>query len=112
MGEVYRARDARLRRDVAIQVLPAHLASDPERLGRLEQEARAAAALNHPNILAVFDVGVGDRAFIVTELLEGDTLAALLASGPLSLTSALALATQVAHGLAAAHRKGIVHRDL
>ena len=112
MGEVYRARDTRLRREVAIKVLPAHLATDTDRLARLEQEARAAASLNHPNILVVFDIGAGDRPFIVTELLDGETLAETLARGPLAPKTALGLAMQVAHGLAAAHRKGIVHRDL
>src|SRR5688572_30853498 len=98
MGEVYRARDTRLRRDVAIKVLPGHLAANPDRLARLEQEARAAASLNHPNILVVFDVGTGNQPFIVTELLDGETLAETLLDGPLAPKSAIALATQVAHG--------------
>jgi Tol biopolymer transport system component len=113
MGEVYRARDARLARDVAIKVLPVAFSSDPDRLGRFEQEARAAAALNHPNILAVHDLGQHDGApYIVSELLDGQTLRERLDDGPLAVRKAVDLAIQMAHGLAAAHEKGIVHRDL
>ncbi|MGH9255495.1 MAG: protein kinase domain-containing protein [Vicinamibacterales bacterium] len=113
MGEVYRARDPRLGRDVAIKVLPAGLASDPERLQRFEQEARAAAALNHPNILAVYDIGQHEGApYIVSELLEGGTLRERLAGGALPVRKAVEHAVQVAHGMAAAHEKGITHRDL
>jgi eukaryotic-like serine/threonine-protein kinase len=115
MGEVYRARDTRLGRDVAVKVIAAESATDPDRLARFEQEARAAAALNHPNILAVFDIGPGSAAhgpYIVSELLEGETLAARLARGRLPVRTAIELATQVARALAAAHDKGIVHRDL
>jgi len=113
MGEVYRARDPRLGRDVAIKVLPAGLAADPERLGRFEQEARAAAALNHPNILAVHDVGQHDGVpYLVTELLEGDTLRERMARGPLAVRKAIEYAVQIAKGLAAAHDRGIVHRDV
>ena len=113
MGEVYRARDTRLRRDVAIKVLPAVLSRDPERLRRFEQEARAAAALNHPNILAVFQLGTYEAApYLVSELLEGGTLREQLARAPLSLRKAVDCGIQIAHGLAAAHEKGIVHRDL
>jgi eukaryotic-like serine/threonine-protein kinase len=113
MGEVYRARDMRLGRDVAIKVLPAVLSRDPERLRRFEQEARAAAALNHPNILAVFQLGTYEAApYLVSELLEGGTLREQLARGPLSLRKAVDCGVQIAHGLAAAHEKGIVHRDL
>ncbi len=113
MGEVYRARDARLGRDVAIKVLPASFASDAERLRRFEQEARAVAALNHPNILAIFDIGTHQGSpFIVSELLEGETLRARLEGGPLTARKAADFAAQVAHGLAAAHEKGIIHRDL
>ena len=113
MGEVYRGRDPRLGRDVAIRVLPANASSDPGRLQRFEQEARAAAALNHPNLLAVYDVGVHDGApYIVSELLEGQTLRARLSNGPIPVRTALDYAVQIAHGLAAAHEKGIVHRDL
>ena len=111
MGEVYRARDARLQREVAIKVLPAGLSSDPDRLARFEQEARAAAALNHPNILAVYDIGTHDAApYIVSELLQGETLREQIAG--LSVRKAIDLAIQIAHGLAAAHERGIVHRDL
>jgi Tol biopolymer transport system component len=113
MGEVYRARDPRLGRDVAIKVLPASFSSDPDRLQRFAQEARAAAALNHPNILAIFDIGEDKGApYVVSELLEGETLRDRLRSGPLSTRKAIDFALQIAHGLAAAHEKGIVHRDL
>src|SRR6188508_1260409 len=113
MGEVYRGRDPRLGRDVAIKVLPANASSDPGRLQRFEQEARGAAALNHPNILAVYDVGVYDGVpYIVSELLDGQTLRDRLSSGPVPVRTALDYATQIAHGLAAAHERGIVHRDL
>ncbi|HUK12060.1 MAG TPA: protein kinase [Thermoanaerobaculaceae bacterium] len=113
MGEVYRARDPRLGREVAVKVLPGEIASDPERLRRFEQEARAAGSINHPNILTVYDVG-SDRCgpYIVFELLEGSTLRAVLAGGALPLERAADVAAQVARGLAAAHAKGIVHRDL
>jgi eukaryotic-like serine/threonine-protein kinase len=113
MGEVYRGRDARLNREVAIKVLPSSYSSDPERLYRFEQEARAAAALNHPNILSVYDIGRQDGSpYIVSELLEGETLRDRLRSGPLPVRKAVDYAIQIAHGLAAAHEKGIVHRDL
>jgi Tol biopolymer transport system component len=113
MGEVYRARDARVGREVAVKILPAEFSSDPERLTRFEQEARASAALNHPNILALFDVGQHQGApFIVSELLEGQTLRERTSGSPLSVRKAVELAIQIAHGLAAAHEKGIVHRDL
>ena len=113
MGEVYRARDARLGRDVAIKVLPALVSGDPERLRRFEQEARAAAALNHPNILAVFQLGTYEGApYLVSELLEGGTLREQLAHGPLSLRKAVDCGVQIAHGLAAAHEKGLLHSYL
>jgi len=113
MGEVYRARDTRLGRDVAIKVLPAEFAAEPERLRRFEQEARAVAALDHPNILAIHDVGTHESApYIVTELLEGDSLRDRLRSGGLPVRKAVETAVQIAQGLAAAHEKGIVHRDL
>jgi len=113
MGEVYRARDARLGRDVAIKVLPVVFSSDPERLRRFEQEARAAAALNHPNILSVFQLGTYDGApYLVSELLEGGTLREQLVRGPIVLRKAIDYGVQIARGLAAAHEKGIVHRDL
>ena len=113
MGEVYRARDTRLGRDVAVKVLPKELTADTGRLRRFEQEARAASALQHPNILVVLDVGTsGDTPYFVTELLEGQTLRERLSMGPLSPRNALDIAIPVAQGLAAAHEKGIVHRDL
>ncbi len=113
MGEVYRARDGRLNRDVAIKVLPTDVAQSLDRLGRFEQEAKAAAALNHPNVMAVFDVSIeGDVPYVVSELLEGETLHAAVARGALPARRATELAVQVALGMAAAHQKGIVHRDL
>jgi eukaryotic-like serine/threonine-protein kinase len=113
MGEVYKARDTRLDRLVAIKVLPPGLATDADRLGRFEQEARAAAALNHPHILAVHDVGRHDDSpFIVSELLEGETLRDRFAHGALPPRRAIEFAIQIARGLAAAHDRGIVHRDL
>ncbi len=113
MGEVYRARDPRLGRDVAIKVLPIAWSGDPERLQRFELEARAAATLNHPNILAVFDIGQHDGSpYIVSELLDGETLRERLAGGVLPVRKAVEYAIQIARGMAAAHEKGIVHRDL
>ena len=113
MGEVYRARDARLGRDVAIKIIPAALAGDAGRLRRFEQEARAAAALNHPNILAVYDVGHQDGSpYIVSERLEGETLRERLGGGRLPVRKVIVYAQQIARGLAAAHDKGILHRDV
>jgi eukaryotic-like serine/threonine-protein kinase len=113
MGEVYRARDTRLKRDVAIKVLPDFLTSDRHRLQRFEQEARAAAALNHPNILAVYQMGTHeDQQYLVSELLEGETLWERLRRGPLPVRKVIDYGVQIANGLAAAHEKGIVHRDL
>ncbi|HYV41588.1 MAG TPA: serine/threonine-protein kinase, partial [Thermoanaerobaculia bacterium] len=113
MGEVYRARDDRLKREVAVKVLPASFSNDPERLRRFEQEAQAAGGLNHPNILAIHDIGTLEGApYIVSELLEGETLRERLSSGALPVRKAIDYAVQIAHGLAAAHEKGIVHRDL
>ena len=113
MGEVYRAHDPRLKREVAIKVLPASLASDPDAMARFEREALAVAALSHPNILAIHDFGRdGATAYAVTELLEGETLRKRLESGALPQRKALDCAVQIARGLAAAHAKGIVHRDL
>lgn len=113
MGEVYRARDLRLRREVAIKVLPAFLASDGERLRRFEQEANVTAALNHPNIIAIFQMGTHEGApYLVSELLEGETLRERIKRGCLVLNKALDYAEQVARGLSAAHEHGIVHRDL
>src|SRR5215468_8278578 len=113
MGEVYRAKDPRLGRDVAIKVLPASFSADADRLRRFEQEARAAGLLNHPNITAVYDIGTHEEApYVVQELLEGDTLRSLLSGGRLSPRKAIDYSLQIAHGLSAAHEKGIVHRDL
>src|SRR4029453_5126668 len=113
MGEVYRAKDPRLGREVAVKVLPASFSKDADRLRRFEHEARAAGVLNHPNIPAVYDIGSGGGSpYVVTELLEGETLRTRLATGALSTRKALDYATQIARGLAAAHEKGIVHRDL
>jgi len=113
MGEVYRARDPRLAREVAIKVLPPAYSADADRLNRFEQEARAAAALNHPNILAVYDLGTHESApFIASELLEGETLRERITAGPIGIRRALGYALQIAHGLAAAHAKNITHRDL
>ena len=113
MGEVYRAHDSRLGRDVAIKVISAALASNPDRVRRFEHEARAAAALNHPNILAVYDVGIHDATpYIVTELLAGTTLRERLDGGALPIRRAQEVGAQIASGLAAAHQKGSVHRDL
>jgi Tol biopolymer transport system component len=113
MGEVYRARDPRLGREVAIKVLPGSFSADADRLRRFEQEAKAAGILNHPNITAVYDIGSHEGApYVVQELLEGETLRSALAGGRLSPRKAVDYSLQVAHGLAAAHEKGIVHRDL
>ncbi|MFZ1916079.1 MAG: protein kinase [Terriglobales bacterium] len=113
MGEVYRAHDGRLDRTVAIKVLPTSFSTDRDRLQRFAQEARAAAALNHPNILSIFDIGEDHGApYVVSELLEGETLRDRLRSGPIPIRKATDYALQVMRGLAAAHEKGIVHRDL
>src|SRR5271170_3197354 len=113
MGEVYRARDASLKRDVAIKVLPTSYSRDHDRLRRFQLEAESAAALNHPNILSIFHIGqYDDSPYIVSELLEGETLRDRFRRGPMRLREALDIAVGVAHGLSAAHEKGIVHRDL
>ena len=113
MGEVYRAQDSRLGRDVALKILPEAFASDPDRVRRFEKEARAASALNHPNIVTVYEVGAADSlSYIAMELVEGKTLREALAAGPLSSKKLLDLSCQVSTGLAQAHEAGIVHRDL
>ena len=113
MGEVYRARDTRLGRDVAIKVLPANCSTDPDRLRRFKQEACSAGALNHPNILSIYDIGAHEDApYIVSELLDGETLRKRLIGANLPQRRVIDYALQIAHGLAAAHEKGIVHRDL
>src|ERR1035438_9359644 len=113
MGEVWRARDARLKRDVAIKVLLAGMVRDPDRIARFEREARAASALNHPNIVAVYDIGCDNGTYwIASELVRGDTLRRMIEAGPLPAPKAVDIATQVANGLAAAHAAGLVHRDL
>ncbi len=113
MGEIYRARDMRLGREVALKVLPESFSRDADRLRRFEQEARSVAALSHPNILAIHDIGEQDGSpFIVSELLEGSSLRAELDHGPLTPRKASDYAVQIAQGLAAAHDKSIVHRDL
>jgi Tol biopolymer transport system component/preprotein translocase subunit SecG len=113
MGEVYLARDPKIGRDVAIKVLPADFSADKERLARFEQEAQAAGALNHPNILSIYDVDTHDGApYVVSELLEGETLRELIGGAPLPPRKAVDYALQIARGLAAAHERGIVHRDV
>ncbi len=113
MGEVYRARDPRLGREVALKVLPGEVTRDPDRLSRFEQEARAASALNHPNIITIYEVGLSDTTpFIAMELVDGKTLRELSASGPMPVRRVIDIAAQVAEGLAKAHGAGIVHRDL
>ncbi|HEV3165746.1 MAG TPA: serine/threonine-protein kinase, partial [Isosphaeraceae bacterium] len=113
MGAVYRARDSRLGREVALKVLPPAAASDPERLRRFQQEASTTGQLNHPNLLAIFDVGTHNGTpYLISELLEGDTLRDRMDGSPLPLRKAMDYATQIAHGLAAAHEKGVIHRDL
>ena len=113
MGEVYRARDSKLHRDVAIKALPDAVSQDPERLPRFEREARLLAALNHPNIAAIYGLEDQDGArLLVLELVEGPTLAERLAAGPLPVDEALSVAAGIAAGLEAAHGAGIIHRDL
>ena len=113
MGEVYRARDTKLDRDVAIKVLPAAFVFDPERVARFRREAKMIAALNHPNIAAIYGIDESDgMAALVLELVEGPTLADRIAQGPVPLDEALAIAKQIAEALEAAHEHGIVHRDL
>ncbi len=117
MGEVWRAHDTRLDREVAIKLLPAEFSRDADRLRRFEQEARTTSALNHPNILTIYDIGTtatesGGAPYLVAELLEGEELRAQLDHGALPQRKAIEFARQIADGLAAAHARGIVHRDL
>ena len=113
MGEVYRARDTKIQRDVAIKVLPIVFSADSDRLRRFEQEVQAAGALNHPNILVIHDVGMHAGApFVVSELLRGKTLRERMGGRPLSLNKAIDFAISIAQGLTAAHEKRIIHRDL
>jgi serine/threonine protein kinase len=113
MGEVYRARDTRLGRDVAVKVLPPEVAEDPGRRRRFEQEAQAASALNHPAIITIHDIGQeAGVLYVVFELVEGETLRAALSAGPVSRAKAIDWALQISRGLSAAHERGIVHRDL
>ena len=113
MGEVYRARDTRLAREVAIKVLPEAFARDADRLQRFEHEARVVSTVNHPNILAIHDVGSqANLHYLVSELLEGQTLRDKMNAGPLSQRRVTECASEMARGLAAAHEKGVVHRDL
>jgi serine/threonine protein kinase len=118
MGEVYRARDTRLDRDVALKILPESFASDPDRLMRFEREAKTLASLNHPNIAAIYgfesnpaEAGLHTRA-LVMELVEGEDLSTRIARGPIPLDEALPIAKQIAEALEAAHEQGIIHRDL
>ncbi|MBV8904176.1 MAG: serine/threonine protein kinase, partial [Acidobacteriia bacterium] len=113
MGDVYRARDIRLAREVALKVLPPAFSQDRSRLARFEQEARAASALNHPNIISLFDTGSSDGVFwIATELVEGETLSEVIGRGPVPVSRLIGIACQIAAGLAAAHGAGVIHRDL
>src|SRR5271156_5430499 len=113
MGEVYRARDTRLDRTVAIKILPPHLSEKPEARERFEREARAISSLSHPNICHLYDIGSQDGAsYLVMEYLEGETLAARLTRGPLPLDQVLRYGIELAEGLEIAHRGGVVHRDL
>jgi serine/threonine protein kinase len=113
MGTVYRARDSRLKRDVALKVLPPEFAGDLDRISRFQREAEALASLNHPHIAAIYDFETfGECRFLVLELVEGETLAERLVRGPLELDEALRIAKQIALALEAAHEKGVIHRDL
>jgi serine/threonine-protein kinase len=113
MGEVYQAVDTKLGRSVAIKFLPATFSSDPERLARFRREAQVLASLNHPNIAHIYGIEEsGEKRCIVMELIEGETLQARIKNGPVPVAEALAIATQIAEALAAAHEKGVVHRDL
>src|SRR5438128_2322986 len=113
MGEVYLAQDLKLGRKVALKILPSRFTEDAERLRRFEQEARTASALNHPNIVTIYEIGnVGENHFITTEFIDGVTLRQQLAGGPLETIEALDVSLQIAGALTAAHAKGIVHRDI
>ena len=113
MGEVYRARDERLGRDVAVKVLPDDVSDNQQAMARFQQEAKVVAALSHPNILAIHDVGDEEGlTYLITELLEGETLQERLARGPLAETELLDTALAIAQGLTAAHERGVIHRDL
>jgi serine/threonine protein kinase len=113
MGEVYRAQDSKLKREVALKVLPESFASDSERLARFQREAEVLALLNHPNILAIYDVSrENGRSFMVSELVPGESLRAIIARGQVSPGRAMAIGADIAEGLAAAHAVGVVHRDL
>src|SRR5262245_2448973 len=113
MGEVFRARDTRLGREVALKILPAEFSTHPERLTRFEQEARYASALNHPNIITLYDVGTVDSvSYICMELIDGKSLRTLLEDGSMPIRKVIGIATQLADGLAKAHAAGIIHRDL
>src|SRR5262250_1722504 len=113
MGEVYRARDSKLGRDVAIKILPADFAGDPDRLVRFEREAHLLASLNHPNIGAIYDLAESNATkFFVLELVPGETLAGAVARGPVPVEETLAICRQIADALEAAHERGIIHRDL
>ena len=113
MGEVYRARDSKLKREVAIKVLPDAFARDAERVARFQREAEVLASLNHPHIAAIHDLAeFGESRFLVLELVEGETLADRIARGPIPIDESLAIAKQIAEALEAAHEKGITHRDL
>ena len=113
MGEVYRARDAKLKRDVAIKILPNEFSHDPQRLSRFQREAEVLASLNHPNIAAIYDLQESnDTRFLVLELVEGETLAERIQRGPIPVEEALQISKHICDALEAAHVKGIVHRDL
>src|SRR5215475_6816409 len=113
MGEVYRARDTKLKREVAIKILPDEFSRDPARVTRFQREAEVLASLNHPNIAAIHDlVQSGQTRFLVMELVEGETVADLIARGPIPLEESLDIATQIAEALRAAHERDIIHRDL
>src|SRR5712692_10365881 len=113
MGEVYRARDTKLRREVAIKILPDEFSRDPDRVSRFQREAEVLASLNHPNIAAIYDVQEAEGSrFLVLELVEGETLQERLKHGPIPMNEALPIAKQIAEALEAAHERGIIHRDL